>query len=118
MKEYFCWRCKKKMPFLEEDEWQQISPLLEGIVEALKEYITKHNCDLETARRNCEAKLRAKFKELAGMSGIHYETVNSHILKHHRLKEWGLECPKCDYLLRTAQAKFCANCGWKHINKY
>ena len=96
------------MPFLEEDEWQQISPLLEGIVESLKGYRKKHNCDLETARRNCEAKLRTKFKKLTGMSGIHHETIY-----HHRLKEWGKECPKCGYLLRTAQAKFCANCGWK-----
>ena len=98
---------------LEEDEWQQISPLLEGIPEALKEYCKKHNCDLETARSNCESKLRAKFKELTGMSGIHYETVY-----HRRLKDWGQGCPQCDNLLRTAQAKLCANCGWKHINKY
>jgi hypothetical protein len=112
MKEYFCWRCNKKMPFLEEDEWQQISPLLKGTIEAIKDYRKKHKCDLETARRNCQTKLRAKFKELTGMSGINYETVC-----HHRLKEWGQECPKCGYLLRTVQAKFCANCGWKHINK-
>ena len=101
------------MPFLEEDEWQQISPLLEGRVEALKEYKQRHKCDTETAERICDAELIAKLKDLAGMSGINYETAIYHGLKHHRLKDWGEECPKCGYLLRTAQAKFCANCGWR-----
>jgi hypothetical protein len=45
MKGYFCWRCNKKMPFLEEDEWQQISPLLKGTIEAIKDYRKKHKCD-------------------------------------------------------------------------
>ena len=46
------------------------------------------------------------FEELTGLSGIHF-----HIIQHHRLKDWGEECPDCGHLLRTPKAKFCANCG-------
>ena len=52
MKTYFCWRCDKDMPFLEESEWNQVSPLLEGAIQAIKDYREEHDCDLATAKDN------------------------------------------------------------------
>jgi DNA-directed RNA polymerase subunit RPC12/RpoP len=111
MKEYFCWRCNKKMPFLEEYEWKQVSPLLEGAIKAIKDYRSKHHCDLTTAKDNCKPEATRKFEDITGMPNIHFETIY-----HHRLADWGQECPKCGYLLRTPKAKFCANCGWLKNN--
>jgi DNA-directed RNA polymerase subunit RPC12/RpoP len=107
MKEYFCWRCDRKMPFLEEQEWQQVSPLLEGAIRAIKDYRAEHKCDLATAKANCKPEATRKFEEITGMPNIHFEAIY-----HHRLSDWGMECPKCGHLLRTPKAKFCANCGW------
>ena len=106
MKKYYCWKCKKDMPFLEEDEWKQVGPLLSDARRAIKEFREEQNCDLQEALRKCRPKATLKFEELTGLSGIHF-----HIIQHHRLKDWGEECPDCGHLLRTPKAKFCANCG-------
>lgn len=108
MKKYFCWKCKIVMPFLEEDEWLQVSPLLADGVKAIKNYREKHGCDLHTARENCKPEAMLKFEEMTGMPGIHLETIY-----HHRLKDWGQECPQCNHLLRTQKANVCTKCGWK-----
>ena len=39
--------------------------------------------------------------------------VESYIIGHHRLSDWGEECVKCNNLLRTPKSKFCADCGFK-----
>ena len=95
------------MPFLDEKEWSQVSPLLTDAMKAVKEYRAENNCDLLTARINCKPEAMQKFEDLTGKAGIHFE-----IIYHHRLKDWGEECPSCNHLLRTNKAKFCANCGW------
>lgn len=99
------------MPFLEEGEWHQVSPLLGDAVKDIKEYREKHNCDLTTARLKVKPEAMQKFEELTGMPGVHFE-----IILHHRLLDWGDECEKCSRLFRTPKATFCANCGFK-INK-
>ena len=96
------------MPFLEEKEWQQVSPLLEGAIKAIKDYREEHGCDLKTAKENCKPEAMYKFEELTGMPGVDFE-----IIYHHRLKDWGQECPECGNLLRTPRAKLCVKCGWK-----
>jgi len=96
------------MPFLDENEWAEISPLLQGSIESIKNYRSEHNCDLKTAKENDKSEAMLKFEELTGMKGIHSE-----IIYHHRLSDWGQECPKCQHLLRTSKAKYCANCGWQ-----
>lgn len=96
------------MPFLEENEWLLISPLLGDAIQAIKKYRTEHNCDLKTARMNCKPEAMAMFEKITGMPNIHFETIY-----HHRLKDWGSECKNCGKLLRTSKAKICANCGVK-----
>jgi hypothetical protein len=97
------------MPFLEENEWQEVEPLLNDAVRAIKDYRETYNCDIQTARENCKPKAMLKFEEITGVSGMHYD-----IIYHHRLKDWGLECQSCHNLFRTPQAKHCAYCGLGH----
>ncbi len=104
---HYCWRCRRDMPFLDEEEWQAVEPLLAGAAQAIKDYRSKNQCDLGTARRNCKPEATEKFFELTGMSDIHFD-----IIWHHRRKDWGIECQKCHRLFRTPKASHCANCGW------
>jgi hypothetical protein len=108
MKEYFCWRCDKVMPFLNEREWKQISPLLESATKTIKDHRHKHVHDLHMAHEHCMAVARARFEELTGMAGVSFWTI-----LHHRLRDWGKACPSCGHLLRTPETGFCAHCGWK-----
>jgi hypothetical protein len=96
------------MPFLNEDEWQQISSLLMPAAEEIKNYRLQHNCDLATARINVKPEAMKKFEEMTGVPGVHFD-----IIYHHRLVNWGPECKRCGHLFRTPNASFCANCGQK-----
>ncbi len=107
MKQYFCWRCKKVMPFLEEMEWKQVSPLLEGAIKTVKDSRHKPIGDLHAAHENCMAVATTKFEELTGVPGVSFWTIF-----HHRLKDWGKECPSCGCLLMTPRTRLCAHCGW------
>ena len=94
------------MPFLEESEWQQVSPFLGDAAQEIKDYREKNGCDLKTARLNVKPEAMKRFEEITGMPGIHFE-----IIFHHRLKDWGPECCKCGHLFRTPKASYCVNCG-------
>lgn len=108
MRRYYCWRCKIEMPFLEEEEWQQVAPLLGDAVREIKAYRAKHQCDLATARRMVMSEAMTMFEALTGMPGVHFD-----VIFHHRLADWGPECKKCGHLFRTPRASYCANCGQK-----
>ncbi|MCP4371620.1 MAG: hypothetical protein GY797_26385 [Deltaproteobacteria bacterium] len=108
MKIYFCWKCNIEMPFLDEAEWQVISPLLKSSAEEIKQYRSKNQCDLKTARKNVKSSAMVIFEELTGRPGIHFD-----IIAHHRLSDWGQECKECGNLLRTSKAIMCAKCGFK-----
>ena len=107
MKEYYCFRCEKVMPFLEEEEWRQIEPLIKKEIRAIKEYREEHNCDLGAALKNYQREATAKFEELTGIPGVSFSTI-----QHLRLQDSGPECPECGFLLRTPKAKYCVHCGW------
>ena len=106
MKEYFCWRCKRIVPMLEEDEWSLISPHLQMDVENIKKYRIEKNASLDEAVKNVPSLAVAKYEELTGSSEVERGAI-----WHHRLKDYGDECYKCGHLLRTPRASYCANCG-------
>ena len=106
MKIYHCWRCCQKMPFLDEQEWTQVAPHLEHVIEEIKQYRKDNNVDLHTAKIKTKFKVTEIFEEITRYKNIHPE-----IIFHHRLKDWGAECSNCGYLLRTPKAAFCAHCG-------
>lgn len=106
MRFYFCWRCNRDMPFLNETEWLEVEPLLSGAIAVIKQYRESHHCDLATAKRECTPDVTRKFEQLTGVAGVNYETIY-----HHRLQDWGPECTQCGELLRTQKASYCAHCG-------
>lgn len=108
MNNYYCWRCKTEMPFLDEEEWKEIEPLLKQSIEAIKSYRELNDCDLKTAKLEVTDVTSIKFETITGVKGISFETIS-----HHRLSDWGEECPKCSHLFRSPKAKFCTNCGYE-----
>lgn len=55
-----------------------------------------------------------RFKELIDfykdLSGI--EETNPNAIIHHRLADFGPDCPSCQKPLRTKVARYCAACGF------
>lgn len=100
------------MPFLNEEEWHQISPLLRDAVLEIQKYRADHDCDLFIAKKDVKPEAMKKFEELTGMPGVDFERIY-----HHRLIDWGAECDKCGYLLRTPKASYCANCWQAFVGK-
>lgn len=99
------------MPFLEESEWHKVQPLFAADKEAIVQYRIDQGLSLKDARAIVRGPAAKKFEELTGFEGIHFD-----IIHHHRLKDWGQECPQCQHLLRTSKAQLCANCGWNKPN--
>ena len=108
MKKYYCWKCKEVLPFFEENEWLEIEKLLDKRVKEIKHYRETNKCDLDTALIDLKNETSMKLEEVSEISAENYISIY-----HHRLAEWGEECRKCGYLLRTKEASFCANCGEK-----
>lgn len=94
------------MPFLEENEWEQIEPLLKSQLQSIKNVRQKTGCSLAEAREIASKSATGLFFEMTGYVETNYAT-----LYHHRLSDYGPECTKCGYLFRTPMAKHCANCG-------
>ncbi len=94
------------MPFLDEREWQEMTPFLDASMKAIKTYRARHDRDLD-AHEGCMAVASVKFEELTGMPDVHFWTIH-----HHRLKDWGKECPSCGCLLMTPATTLCSHCGW------
>ena len=61
MIEKYCYRCKCVMPFLDEQEWSQITPYFDNVMQAILDYRKTHNWDLTTARLNCRPEAMQKF---------------------------------------------------------
>ncbi len=54
-------------------------------------------------------RFKPAFDEYERMTGFRETNVNA--LWHHRLSLYGPPCKKCGRLLRTVQARHCAECG-------
>ena len=106
MKLYHCWRCEIEVPMLDEEEWEQVYPLLVDQLKNVKEYRGKHGVDIQTAMKHIYKPATEKYFELTG-----FKEINQNAIWHHRLSDFGQECPQCGHLYRTAKASYCANCG-------
>ncbi len=107
---HYCWRCRMQVPLLDEDEWQEIHPLLRAGMRDLKEYRKQtHASLLEALKKNQGLPALVKYKELTG-----YTETNINAIWHHRRSDFGPECPACGKLFRTPRAKLCAECGYRH----
>ena len=102
-----CWRCKRVVPFLDENEWAQVEPLIRKSVEDVKRYREQTGATVPEAlgQHRATAAL-AKFAQLTG-----YFESDANAIWHHRRSLYGTACTTCGELLRTPRARHCAGCG-------
>lgn len=97
------------MAMLTEDEWDIFGKLLSQGVTELRERVKSRLGDtLDESREKAFRPALDMYFELSGIRLAH-----PNFLWHHRLGDYGPECPSCGHLLRTPRARFCANCGLK-----
>jgi hypothetical protein len=103
----YCWRCKKSVSMLDENEWSRMEPLLTKNLVDKKLYRQTHQASI-TESINAVSSIEAlnMYLEIAGTPA-----ANINDIWHHRLSLFGAPCQTCGHPLRTPQANFCANCG-------
>ena len=111
MEKKYCWRCQCEVPLLNEEEWTQLSSIMNNMVKKVKEYRTDNNCDLKTAQVAVGNQVLEIYNNITG-----FEETNHLAIWHHRRSMFGPECKKCGHLLRTPKASYCANCGESRDN--
>ena len=98
---------------LTEREWEQLAPLLSNSLQEIKDCREATGAPLDVAvRQGFDQAALDKYRELTGA----VET-NINVLWHHRLADMGPPCEACGRPLRTADARFCAECGHVPSNK-
>lgn len=109
MKVMWCWRCKKKVPMLEEDEWEEVKPLYLEAIKNVKRVREETGASLEgeIVRRQYRPMLRA-YERITGV-----QETDPSVVRHHRASLYGPPCENCGKPLRTPEAKLCSACGWR-----
>jgi hypothetical protein len=102
----YCWRCRKDMPMLTDEEWELVSPHLKSAGEKIVRYKREHNCSLSEATAGG---LQSALQEYERITG--YKETNPNALFHHILSMYGPPCHVCGKPLRTPQARYCAMCS-------
>ncbi len=101
-----CWRCRTKVPLLDESEWSEIAPLLTGFIKAIQTHREQHGSTIAEARAVVADTACAKFAQLTG-----FVETNVDAIWHHRRSLWGPPCAHCGQLLRTSKSRRCFSCG-------
>lgn len=99
MKNLWCWRCKKEVPMLNEEEHLIATKLYRHGFQTGKCTMT---------RQERFKGLLDYYKELSG-----YEEKDPNVIMHHRIVLYGSPCENCNKPYRTSKATFCAACGHK-----
>lgn len=58
MKTYYCWKCQANLPFLDEEEWKQVSPFLVDAIQAIKTIVQKRTATWLRRERPANLKLQ------------------------------------------------------------
>ena len=102
----YCWRCRRALPMLTDEEWADFAPLLSRTLERIKAVRADTGASLAEAQALAGVDALARYVKLTG----HAET-NVTALWHHRRSMYGAPCHCCGKPLRTKRAKHCAACG-------
>lgn len=95
------------MPMLTEEEWAQVGPHLADGISQIKRYREAHGCSLaEATAKGFGLEALLAYEKITG-----FKETNANALFHHRLSMYGPPCHSCGELLRTPQARYCANCS-------
>jgi hypothetical protein len=114
MKVLWCWRCRKEVPMLEDDEIRPIEDLFAKYRPRIDELGKEIQRSAEAKRewnrlieeRDAEA-MRLFAVQTGQVPGEPYDVV------HHRASIYGPQCKQCGKVLRTPKASKCLECGWR-----
>ncbi|UMY65137.1 MULTISPECIES: hypothetical protein [unclassified Flavobacterium] len=116
MEEKFCWRCNVKVKMLDDEEFELCrNASLYGkriIDEELKKRKIHNHIWLH------EIETRERYRYLLEMYRIitgEYEP-NPLAIFHHKISEFGKDCPNCKKPFRTPKARYCPSCGYGKEN--
>jgi hypothetical protein len=101
-----CWRCKTRMPFLDEGEWARIYPVLRDYTDRVQAYREQTGAELPMALQHVQTDASEVFAELTGFTDIDVQAI-----WHHQKSLYGSSCIRCGELVRTPRAARCASCG-------
>jgi len=91
MKMLWCWRCKRDVPMLDDEEFKRAISL-RGTGEG----------DL------WQGEFGPVLQEYERITGFHESNVNA--FYHHKISLYGPPCRNCGKPLRTPRAKLCGSC--------
>ncbi len=107
MKPLWCWRCRREVPMLDEEEYAVAYELYLDCAKAIREFRQTWGLPLKASFFNDQFKpVTVWYERLTGMEDCHYNAV-----MHHRLALYGPPCKSCGKPLRTSRARFCASCS-------
>ena len=95
---------------LTDEEWTKVGPLLQKTIEGIKELRSETGAGLQEALDSLRHQACQRYYEITG-----FRETNPNAIWHHRLSDYGPECPQCGHLFRTPNAAFCAACGFRPI---
>ncbi len=91
MKPLWCWRCKREVPMLDEEEYWRVFMLF--------------NKGIGNARERLYGPLSREYERITGVT-MQYDRE----YLHHRLALYGPPCKACGKPLRSSRAKLCGAC--------
>jgi len=102
----YCWRCKKPMPMLDEEEFAWVTDPFTRTPSASERLSIATEEDARQLKQSGADAVLARWLQLTGMSANDIGFV-----WHHRLSRYGPPCANCGRPLRTPRARCCAECG-------
>ena len=103
----WCWRCRARVPMLDEPEFESVQDAYRVGAEEVKHarrLADRPPSKSDTAR--IAAGVAARYLELTGVSGPGSEEI-----LRHRLSRLGPPCQECGKELRSPRARKCLECG-------
>ena len=91
---------------LDEDEFARVSKLYQECMLFAKESRAKALSLAASSIDQILEPVRLEYERLTG-----FANCNAHAVMHHRLLRFGPPCTACGKLLRTSEARHCAECG-------
>jgi hypothetical protein len=111
MKMMWCWRCRQAMPMLETDEAALVRQAHLGGMPVVEAEARRQGRVLIPMQLDGAARYRQPMLEMYRLLTGFIET-NPNAVLHHEVDQYGSPCPQCHKPLRTAEARFCAACGF------
>jgi hypothetical protein len=91
VKPLWCWRCKREVPMLDEEEYRRVYSLF--------------NTGVGNSLERLWGPLRREYERITGLPAVHRGDI-----VHHRLALYGPPCKACGKPLRSQRAKLCGAC--------